>query len=128
MPKLHVVCLALLFALALASGCGSNKEAMAKGETSLQDRYSSLSQVVRNLPNVQVTGETVVYRGASSLNSASAEMQFLVDDVLIPSMSQAEALFPLNSIRAVRVLQPVDAIARYGPRGAAGLIELILVK
>ncbi len=115
----------LLFA-GLAAGCRTSSAVSVDPERSLQDRYNSLAEVVRNLPNVQVTGESVVYRGVSSLNGSN-EMQFLVGDVLLPSMSQAEALYPLHSIRAVRIVPPTDAISRFGMRASAGIVELILI-
>ncbi len=126
--SVHLLLFALCFGVFVA--CQSTKASLASpaSSSSLQERYTSLAQAVRNLPGVQVSGETVVYRGPSSLNSASTEMQFLVDDVLIPSMTQAESLYPLNSIRALRVVNPTDAISRYGARASSGLIELVLLK
>lgn len=118
--------LSLVALITLTSACTPKTASLVVGPTSLQDRYNTLDQVVRNLPNVQVLGDAVIYRGPSSLTSEQ-EMKFLVGEVIISSLAQTEALYPLNSVRAVRVVPPVDAISRYGPRGSAGLIELILV-
>ncbi len=124
--RLFALLFVVLVSLGLAA-CTANKVTASGAPRSLQDRYTSLDQALRTLPNVQVTGETVMYRGVTSLQG-DQEMRFVADGRLLGTYAQAASLVPLADIRALRVMQPTEASERYGFQGAGGIIELLLME
>ena len=94
---------------------------------SLQDRYSNLADALRTLPSVQVARGDAYYGGASSLNG-DTRLRVAAEGRIVGTVSEAEQLYPLNQIRAVRLIKPNDAQQRYGLLGANGVIELILLE
>ena len=93
----------------------------------LQDNFTSLEQAVRTLPGVLVSNGYARYRGALSFEG-DVEMKVVANNRIVGGVAAAERQFPLNEIRALRVIRPLDAAQRYGSLASNGAIELLLVE
>lgn len=109
-----------------AAQLSSGSRQSSESARSLQDRYNSIGDALRVLPNVQVTGQTVIFRGNSSFQG-DQEMRFVADGTLIGTLQQAEAIIPLNTIKSLRVMDYSDAKGRYGALAPGGVIEIVLI-
>ena len=92
-----------------------------------QARYRDLGAALRQLPNVQVAGRSVTYRGVSTM-SGDAEMRFAIDGDIVGVYDQVEPLVPLDEIRDLVLLPPLEASQKYGMLGSAGVIDIRTAK
>ena len=118
--------LTFLLAIVLTIACASRQRTAREAPKPLVERYSSLAEAIRVLPNVQVSGEYVTFRGNTSING-DQEMRFLVDGRIVGTYANAQNLYPLSEIRRVRLIRPQEAAANFGALGSNGLIELVLM-
>lgn len=82
-------------------------------------KYNTMYELIRaELPELQVTGNTILVRGYTSVTGSSQPI-FVVDGVI---MTQIEDIMP-NRVRSIRVLKGAPA-AIYGINGANGVIEI----
>lgn len=125
---MRLVTLAVLVLGLLTAACsGSGRAARADAvPVPLSEKFGSLGDAVRTLPNLQVSGNSVIYGGTNSLTGGQ-EVQFLVDKRIVGSLAQAADLYPLTEIRRVRFIRPQQAASAYGALGNNGLVELILM-
>lgn len=128
----RVFLLAAALALASATACtptSRTRVAAAAGEpagpSSLQDRYNTLSDAFRSLPNVQVVGNEAIYRGVSTL-SGDSFLRVATEGRIVGLLSDAERLYPLDEIRGLVLVRPAEAQQRYGMLGSYGVVELVL--
>jgi len=115
----------LVVLVAAVASCSPRVSTSGNPDASLQDNYTSLAQAARNLPNVQVTGEYAVYRGADSFENQT-EMKVIAKGRIIGGLADAGIQFPLNEIARLRLVKPLEASQRYGIQASGGAIELIL--
>lgn len=117
-----------LLLLPLAVACGPTRDSarVERPVVPLSERYNTLGDALRVLPNVQVDGDYVTYRGSSTLTSDD-QMRFLAEGRIVGTIAQAESLFPLTEIRRVRLIRPQEAASNFGQPGSNGLIELVLM-
>lgn len=80
---------------------------------------------MRTIPNVQVNGDVVRYRGVNSL-TGDDQIRVAAQGRIVGSVVQAERLYPLDEITHLRLIRPAEAQQRYGMLGANGVVELIL--
>ena len=99
---------------------------MDKPIVPLSERYNTLAQAIRTLPNIQVEGEYVRFRGVSTFEGDD-EVRFLVEGRVVGTYAQVEPQFPLTEVRRVRLIRPQQAATNYGALGSNGLIELVLM-
>jgi TonB-dependent starch-binding outer membrane protein SusC len=86
-------------------------------------KYTNIYDLIRTeLTDVQVTGNSILVRGYTSLTGSSQPI-FVVDGVI---MQQIDDVIPGN-VKSIKVLKGQSA-AIYGMRGANGVIEIITFK
>lgn len=96
----------------------SNSEKPAPDENRFA-KYNTMYELIRaELPEIQITGNTILIRGYTSVTGSSQPI-FVVDGVI---MSQIEDIMP-NRVRSIRVIKGAPA-AIYGINGANGVIEI----
>lgn len=83
--------------------------------------YSSIYDILREIPGVQVNGKTVVIRGASSINGSNDPL-FVVDGSVVNSIDYISP----REVKRITVLKGADT-AIYGVRGANGVILITLM-
>ena len=116
----------VLLAVVLVASCAPRDRAVERSPQPLIERYSTLAEAIRVLPNVQVSGDYVTFRGVSSL-TADQEMRFVVEGRIVGTYANAESLYPLTEVRRVRLIRPQEAASDFGVLGSNGLIELVLM-
>jgi len=128
MKKLHTLSLTLVVAFFLAS-CASGGASAPKSGDSEKDysNYTSLIQVLRSVPGVQVSGTlsnpNIVLRGGGSGGVNNLQPLFVIDGQLVgTSYEQANALVAPDNIKSVRALTGLAATNRYGQEGGGGVI------
>lgn len=82
--------------------------------------YSTIYEMLRADPSVQVSGSNVVIRGVGS-NSSTVPL-FLVDGVVVPSLDNVSP----QLVKSIEILKGADATI-YGARGANGVILVTLI-
>ena len=118
----------VLLALSTLAACGTTGSATRanRAPVPLSETYATLGDALRVLPNVQVNGDYVTYRGTSTL-TGDEEMRFLVEGRIVGKLTNAESLYPLTEVRRVRLIRPQMAASNFGALGGNGLIELVLM-
>lgn len=118
-------------AMAFAVSCGTQKAAVGSSDGDVNSRtsltmkdkegkgYANIYEYLRaKVPGLQVSGETVVIRGLSSINSQGAPL-ILVDGAEIQDISSIRP----DDVESVEVIKDSGA-ALYGFRGAMGVIKI----
>ncbi len=82
--------------------------------------YSTIYEMLRADPSVQVSGSNVVIRGVGS-NSSTVPL-FLIDGVVVPSLDNVSP----QLVKSIEILKGADATI-YGARGANGVILVTLI-
>jgi len=91
------------------------------GQGHKYDSYSNIYDMIRGeVPGVQVIGDQILIRGASSIN-LSNEPLFIVDGMAVSSINH---IMP-REVKSISILKGSDA-AIYGTRAAGGVILIDL--
>jgi TonB-dependent SusC/RagA subfamily outer membrane receptor len=93
------------------------------GTKSKYASYNSIYEMIRGeVPGVQVSGNSIMIRGATSLNSGN-EPLFVVDGVPVLTVENIQP----QMVKSIQILKG-SAAAIYGTRGSNGVIIINLLK
>ncbi len=83
--------------------------------------YSSVYEILKGIPGVQVAGTSITIRGATSINSST-------EPLLIVNGSQVLSLYDISpkDVKRITVLKGAET-AIYGAKGANGVIVIELI-
>ena len=132
MKKLYTLSLSLALSLLIAScasggASGPNKSDISANNEKDYSNYTSLIQVLRSVPGVQVSGTmsnpNIVLRGGGSGGVNNLQPLFVLDGQLVgTSYDQANSLVAPDNIASIRALTGLAATNRYGQEGGGGVI------
>lgn len=129
MKNLYTLILIALFSIGAISCASSGTGSSPKSNNGAKDysSYTSLVQVLRSVPGVQVSGTlqnpNIVLRGGGSGGINNIQPLFIIDNVVVgKSYEQANGLVSPDNIKSVRALSGLAATNRYGQEGAGGVI------
>jgi len=129
MKKLTPLALFLVLALFAFSCASSGQGSTASTNNKEKDysQYTSLVQVLRSVPGIQVGGTNsnpnIILRGGGGGGIANVQPLFVIDGVIVgTSYAQANGAVAPDNIKSVRALTGLSATNRYGQEGRGGVI------
>lgn len=133
----HFLIVAMAF---FVFACGSSKPVASSGAQSInedkkinntvevtdKDKALTLSNYLRRIPGLQVTGNRVIVRGMAAGNERPL---FLVDGRNVGNdFSSVQSLIDPNDIKSVQVLKTAAETSIYGLQGSGGVIKITTKK